>query len=566
MQRASQRSPGTTPDSPEPQRVRTDAPDRSRMAERFTGNQAALRQLSRTSPLASPPGSPPGSPLVQCKLQVGSSNDPLEAEADRVADRVTRMANPAAHTTPSIRRVSRKCASCSEEEEQKTLRTKPAGSITPGEAPPIVHQALRSSGQPLDTATRSFVEPRFRRDFSGVRVHTGADAAQSAQAVNAVAYTVGSDIVFGQGKFAPVTPAGQRLLAHELAHVVQQSDGGSLVQRAENDTIPDCGKVADSQTDVDTKVNDSLDAARKASGAPPKAADVAKGVFKDLATNTSLGRSAIEDWASSLPATKQVLPAQKDTKYAGVNYGLWRQKMFPILNPTMKINDICVGSDKLGHFFQQGATFFETESLQGTAAAEKESQLSESGGFGLQTTGVFSNADREANRQGGKFYHDLMAAPTMKFGIASYISSAWSEVDHPNFYQQDVGHQVWANTLTGDWAGNSTPTPPATAEALTLKLSATTAGAVTGTFTVGAASGTLTGTIQYQTTSVPDKDMIGRDTTANPISGVHIDFDWKMGSSAGKGVFNSGGERHLGGSWGNGASTTDRGMWIVDHS
>jgi len=93
--------------------------------------------------------------------------------------------------------------------------------------PPIVHEVLRSPGQPLDPNARSFMETRFGHDFSRVRVHMDAKAAESAQAVNALAYTIGQDVVFGAGKYEPLTGAGQRLLAHELAHVVQQSRGGS---------------------------------------------------------------------------------------------------------------------------------------------------------------------------------------------------------------------------------------------------------------------------------------------------------------------------------------------------
>jgi hypothetical protein len=91
--------------------------------------------------------------------------------------------------------------------------------------PPIVHDVLRSPGQPLDAGAREFMEPRFGHDFSRVRVHTDARAAESARAVNAHAYTVGQDIVFGSGQYAPDTTAGQRLLTHELTHTLQQ-DGG----------------------------------------------------------------------------------------------------------------------------------------------------------------------------------------------------------------------------------------------------------------------------------------------------------------------------------------------------
>lgn len=92
-----------------------------------------------------------------------------------------------------------------------------------GKVPSIVHSVLRSSGQPLDPRTRAFMEARFGHDFSRVRIHADAQGAESARAVNALAYTAGQDIAFGPGQYAPGTRAGNRLLAHELAHVVQQA-------------------------------------------------------------------------------------------------------------------------------------------------------------------------------------------------------------------------------------------------------------------------------------------------------------------------------------------------------
>ncbi len=86
-----------------------------------------------------------------------------------------------------------------------------------------MHEVLRSPGQPLDAQTRAFMEPRFRHDFSGVRIHTDAKAAESARAVNALAYTVGHDVVFGTGRYVAGSFDGRRILAHELAHVVQQA-------------------------------------------------------------------------------------------------------------------------------------------------------------------------------------------------------------------------------------------------------------------------------------------------------------------------------------------------------
>jgi hypothetical protein len=186
------------------------------------GNQAMLR-------LANVRGA------IQAKLLVGEVNDPLEREAERVADQVIRIGGPNLSAMGASPQVSRKCAACEEEEKVRKLPVKPAGSAETGtsEAPPIVHEVLHSSGQPLDAATRAFIEPRFGRAFGDVRVHHDAEAAQSAQAVNARAYTVGRHIVFGAGQYQPQDASGQRLLAHELVHVMQQNVASvSSVQRA----------------------------------------------------------------------------------------------------------------------------------------------------------------------------------------------------------------------------------------------------------------------------------------------------------------------------------------------
>ena len=109
-----------------------------------------------------------------------------------------------------------------EECRSKRLQRRSANNVEPNTVPPIVHEVLRLPGHPFDPQTRVFFEPRFGHDFSKVRVHTDARAAESAKAVNALAYTVGRNVVFDEGRFSPETHAGQRLLAHELTHVVQQ--------------------------------------------------------------------------------------------------------------------------------------------------------------------------------------------------------------------------------------------------------------------------------------------------------------------------------------------------------
>jgi len=220
---------------------------------RAIGNQGMLRLLAaqRAASLTETPnmpfypparmgGSAPPSPVptprlpgpIQAKLNVGAVDDPLEHEADRIADQVMHMPAPGLAPTAVSPQISRKCAACEEEEEK--LQKKEAGTAEASlsEAPASVHEALRSPGQPLDGATRSYFEPRFGRDFSSVRVHSGPAAAQSARDVNAHAYTVGHNIAFDSGRFAPGSQEGRRLIAHELSHVLQQSGGAMAIQRA----------------------------------------------------------------------------------------------------------------------------------------------------------------------------------------------------------------------------------------------------------------------------------------------------------------------------------------------
>jgi hypothetical protein len=121
-----------------------------------------------------------------------------------------------------------KCGGC--DREKLTLQRRATDRSTPDEVPPIVHEVLNSSGQPLDRNTRTFMESRFGHDFSQVRVHTDAKAAESVRAVNALAYTAGSNLVFGEGEYTINTNRGQKLIAHELAHVIQQAGNVTGVQ------------------------------------------------------------------------------------------------------------------------------------------------------------------------------------------------------------------------------------------------------------------------------------------------------------------------------------------------
>jgi hypothetical protein len=189
--------------------------------------------------------------VVQCKLAIGAVNDPLEAEADTMADKVMRMpvpANNSKQAAGSGAGIQRKCDEC---EEEKIQRRPLASSITPyiqakggegGTASTVVTNqinATKGSGSSMDTSTQSFMESRFGTDFSNVKIHTGNEAVQMSSELSAQAFTVGSDIYFNSGKYNPSSDSGKHLLAHELTHTVQQGGGNAMVQRrtwADNET------------------------------------------------------------------------------------------------------------------------------------------------------------------------------------------------------------------------------------------------------------------------------------------------------------------------------------------
>ena len=164
---------------------------------------------------------------LQAKLTIGESDDVYEREADIVADRVMSSTGRGS-VKPAALQVQRYAA---------------VSGGSGGSVPASVGRTLGQSGVPLPRAVRQQMETGFGHDFSEVRVHSGTSAASSAQDVNALAYTVGNNIVFGAGRFAPHTQQGQRLLAHELTHVVQQRGTVSpAIQRQ-----PDSGDEVDKE-------------------------------------------------------------------------------------------------------------------------------------------------------------------------------------------------------------------------------------------------------------------------------------------------------------------------------
>jgi hypothetical protein len=216
--------------------------DPSLQLQRKIGNQAVLRMWQTNAQglkggltgTASPrfrhafsriPVHAPAPITMQPKLAVSTPGDIYEQEADHISEQIIRMPQPKLQRACACGGGCPECQTEQPSQKHPRLQTKPAGSGNVGyvDVPPVVHEVLNSPGQPLDSATRAFMEPRLGYDFSRVRVHTDESAEMSARTIGAHAYTVGNDIVFGVGRPDFNATEGRRLLAHELTHVVQQT-------------------------------------------------------------------------------------------------------------------------------------------------------------------------------------------------------------------------------------------------------------------------------------------------------------------------------------------------------
>lgn len=281
--------------------------------QRSIGNQALLqlfRSQSRagaSAPAAQGTGgvhaqsSRPASASVSADLMVNSPGDSHEKDAERVAAQVAGVSGEQAGKGQTVA-----------DDMGRTL------------APPIVHDVLNSSGQRLDAATRSFMEPRFGRDLSSVRIHTDRQAAESARAVNARAYTVGNSVVFGRGEYAPQSAEGRRLLAHELAHTMQQAPGaGAMLQRQ-----PVTTAAASSMLPRQARLTQALDFLKTRASADVlsliNAANLSQTGFQVVKTMT-IG-SASHDFRVSL--------TWDDTKFGGVT--------MPAPNASPTIHDFTI--------------------------------------------------------------------------------------------------------------------------------------------------------------------------------------------------------------------------------
>ena len=224
-----------------------------RIAERYAGitgydsepHNSALNKSNQDLDSSKNPLSASSPQIIQTRLKIGEPNDKYEQEADQMAEAIVNV--PDAQSNPGVTSsnqtqtlgIQRQCAQCEghtdpQETEDIEVHAKLRGDNGPQVNPHSIQgraDTLSGRGQELSDRVKSYFEPRFGRDFGSVRVHNDSRAAELAQSLNARAFTVGSDVVFGAGEYSPQTREGKRLIAHELTHVLQHSNDRGVIRR-----------------------------------------------------------------------------------------------------------------------------------------------------------------------------------------------------------------------------------------------------------------------------------------------------------------------------------------------
>jgi outer membrane protein OmpA-like peptidoglycan-associated protein len=297
-------------------------------------------------------------------LLINKPGDEYERQADHIAEQVMRDLEPLQlQRTCACNEASPTCGLGQSRLGHSRVQAQPASlsGNARSTASAIVDQVVNSPGQPLSSSVRANFEPRFGHDFSQVRIHTDAQAEVSAKSMAARAYTVGRDIVFGAEQYRPHTVEGGRLLAHELAHVLQQRDAGRIVQRAEVDDNPELCFPADGRQplqDVSGVLNTWI-AEAQAYGRSTNL-DVPTAIYDQFATLADPLTTVVEQRIFNLPRNQVRYIAIEDSRYSlpQEEREFYRRMGKTPLAPVINLCGVCVGSDKIGHFFQQGGEYF----------------------------------------------------------------------------------------------------------------------------------------------------------------------------------------------------------------
>jgi hypothetical protein len=454
---------------------------------------------------------------IQPQLEIGEVDDEYEKEANDVADKVMRMpeSDQIPKMTTSIENIQMKI-----DEDPNKMGDSNEGKIQMMVDNPVqiqkmsdgnngglavpqkVEQKINSSngsGQPLPANTQADLGVKMNTDLSNVKVHNDSNSVQMNKEIGAKAFTHGNDIYFNQGQYNPQSSQGKHLLAHELAHTVQQRKSSNIIARSEVDGNA-TGKLQDSESKIDEYVNKTLNDVRSKYtdlSSYEKRSDFVKDVYGRIGRMSSLFtyQSEIEVWVEKEleKGVYWTTPYSMETKYANVkeNFGFWSN--FKVLGPTMLVAGTGIGSDKLGHFFHEGFEYFkdikkitdsdkkydpdQRSTWAGWDKMKDHFYSEELGIQGANTTGVYSFADLAANYAGYSFYIDLLINPNMNFSIRSYMGehitpdndnmskeqynsdnkrSHWSEETNSNMYRRDLSRYVWKNVLMqNNWSANN---------------------------------------------------------------------------------------------------------------
>jgi hypothetical protein len=357
---------------------------------------------------------------LQTKLRVNEPGDAYEQEADRVAEQVS--AKPAhADVSGAPQRIQR-------------LSGQSSGRI--GATPPSVERVLASPGRPLEPALRQDMEQRFGHDFSRVRVHSGGVAEQSALEVNAHAYTVGHNIVFGAGRFAPETQDGRRLIAHELTHVVQQSaishagtaasmHGAPVLQRQPAKGRP-APAAAVAWTEVEELAYTNIVAAQNVLDELLADIDKKKVKFDDERINDSLARAIVylrEAKRTSAPIDKH---AKLQAAMASLSRASESVGAYVVLLPRSPANEQARSFLEILHGLESSMTPVEHPPPQPPRQ---------------QVTDLRQDMERQVDN-----WKEACRVGISEFVHAELSSQidALSEGNWKNFFQALVGNTVWA--------------------------------------------------------------------------------------------------------------------------
>jgi hypothetical protein len=327
-------------------------------------------------------------------------------------------------------------------------------------------------------------------------------------------------------------------------------------------------QLIDMTAEVNLYVNRMLGIARgKARGSPKLEAEV----YDQLGFPSNLAYARIEQWANALDKAtpghpgKIYQPRVEDSQYRGRS----SLSLATFLAPVMMINDILIGTDKLGHFFQLGYSKYYKEILGGKSPADAatEGDKTESGTFGIDNTGVYSNADIAANRDGMQFYQNLARNPNLDFKITDYISYKWNEASNANLYGGEL-ENMWVRNINGLWQGNSIDD----ASKIMINCSALLkiAERRVGSWGIGGHTEyDLTGIYTYGPSTSLGTDgrikgsAMNHLNSANAVDRVDLEFDWEEKGNKGKGQLQLVSMNQLTGRWGNLNSPRDGGAWIL---